>query len=894
MKKATIYKADGTGARMTFIPSSSCTATFSIMQKDEIRISFSSTERILLRCGDYLLPGEDTGVTAENVSTMPTTLPTTLGVSAEDMYVWPHRTRSLLGWRYQVTDPYMPSWNDRKRCYDYDITMKAWYMAWSSRVMRLPCVGKNGAYALRDSDFSVTDQMQRHAYLLLLNLRLDGLQQRDGLEYKARLRYSDKRELVVKVAEDGSMQVNEALYSTGRDNVEYFSRTTEVVQYSNTDIISAMNAIADAWECEWWVNGSVIYFGRLDNRSNATGVSVGTEASAVTAQSSSGTYATRLYAYGGTRNIPATYRQVLRFTCGADAGSDMANITDISRLLSYDCFRSALITDGKSASGTITNSNASAVRLREEWASFNAILKDGGYFYTYNPNDTSESPVPIIGTGRTLTYKFTPTGSMKALSPSRYRLSSLWLLSTRKDIYEKIIWKMGADTLYSGFISSTGNEYLSGYTKGLGGLIRKGGVYSHYIPVIADIRCTKKAEDMTLTVYATDSVPVWTGSANVTVTDGSYSAVGISVSFISTASGEAHALLGKTVKARLNPDKASTGSIESQQLVVLRNDGDNRLVGISSIHKGDIYTIMESDLILPKIRAAYWSDADTAAAMNNITEKRLMLPAGTEYVDAADNMDDSDIVEAVKVFDDIYPSRTDSIAETRTYTYASDETDGTTGEVLKKAWNAYQFKSTLASKDFSNSYLLQNGDPLRLTFASGMLAGMSFDVVYNPTHAGESAKPETNADGTRNEDAAWFEIMRNEDYGTGLPNETLYPQAGDTFTLYNYNTSYITDSMLASAERALAVRAKAYLQKLIHNDGTYNVTLKAGWLREAGKWFSPGDRMRIDTSSWIDPIRDERILGYSIHMDIPEDAPQFTLGENARYSRLENIEKRIK
>lgn len=248
----------------------------------------------------------------------------------------------------------------------------------------------------------------------------------------------------------------------------------------------------------------------------------------------------------------------------------------------------------------------------------------------------------------------------------------------------------------------------------------------------------------------------------------------------------------------------------------------------------------------------------------------------------------------MKVFDDIYPSRTDSIAETRTYTYASDETDWTTGEVLKKAWNAYQFKSMLASKDFSNSYLLQNGDPLRMTFSSGMLAGMSFDVVYNPTHAGESAKPETNADGTRNEEAAWFEIMRNEDYGTGLPNETLYPQAGDTFTLYNYNTSYITDSMLASAERALEARAKAYLQKLIHNDGTYNVTLKAGWLMEAGKWFSPGDRMRIDTSSWIDPIRDERILGYAIHMDIPEDAPQFTLGENAKYSRLENIEKRMK
>lgn len=890
MSKATIYKAGSLEARLRFLVTSSAQATFSLMKTDEVRLVFSSTERVLLHTGDYILTGE----TAEGGSgdgMLAANVPLTFGQGEGAAYVWPDKVRTLLGWKYQVTQPYMPAWNDAKKCWDYTVTLKAYYMAWASMVTRLPAVSSGGQYVLRDSDFSLTDQMERHAYILLLNLRLNGAEARDGLTYEARLRYNNKREVVVSVGNDGGMLTRDVPYDHAGEDIAYFDRTTNVVQYSNKDTIASLSAIASAWDCEWWVMGNRIYFGRLDNAGSSTTIEAGQQAAAISAQSSSGTYATRLYAYGGTKNIPATYRKVLVFSNSANGKEGGSSITDDSRLLSYDCFQPSMRTPGNSAGMSIPN-NTQQQRLRDYVLRFGIVVNDGGYLYGgVGETKPQNCTTPLASTGTEMKTEFVSTLA-SSVSPARYALKGLWLMSTEQTIDIRIKWTVGGAQVYEGTVSSAGINYMSGYTKTRTGLYVARGVYVHSIATVADFACFATEEQMQISVRATNAYPVWLDMDNVVLADNNYSVTGIHVTFTGTATGAPHPLAEHTIIARLNTSKALTTSIDARQLVVLQED--NTGIDLSHINKGDTYTIAQADLLNGKVRALYWSDKDTAVALNNITEARLMLPEGTPYVDAFDGMDEADVVEAVKVFDDIYPSREDTVSDTRTYAYASDETDGVTGEVIKKAWNAYQFKAALASKDFSGDYLLQTGEPLRVTFSTGLLAGMTFDVVYNPTHAGESAKPETNADGTRNEDATWLEIVRNEDYGTGLPNDTLRPQAGDKFTLFNYDVQYVSASLLPQAESRLQEAAKAYLERLIHNDGTYTVTLKAGWLQESGKWFALGDRMRIDTSSWLDPVRDERIIGYSIHLDIPEDAPQFTLGENARYSRLDSIAKGTK
>lgn len=885
MSKATIFKAGSQEPRMRFLVSKSSQATYMVMKTDEVRLTFSSTDRVLLHTGDYILMGEmsDAG---ETDGMLATALPSTLGMTEDDAYVWPSKVRALLGWKYQVTEPYMPDWNDTRRCWDYTVTLKAWYMAWASRVTRLPAVSASGDYVLRDSDFSLTDQIQRHAYIILLNLRISGLEARDGMTYEARLRYSNKREIVVTAGSDNSMHVKDVSYGQSGEDVVYFDRTTEVVQYGSKDIISAISAIASAWECEWWVSGNRIYFGRIDNGGMGTEVSAGSQASAITAHDSSGTYATRLYAYGGTKNIPSTYRKDLVFINSANGKANGTSITDDYRLLSYDCFKERMRTPGNSAGMRVPNSTEQK-KLREYASSMGIIVNDGGYLYGgAGATDPQECNTLLAQTGVDVESTFTST---LGITPSKYTLKGMWLISTEKDIYISVKWHVGGRKVYEGTVQSTGIYYIGGYTKTATGLYAPRGVYVHSLGTVAEFACSDTEEQMQLTVNASDAFPAWLDMNNVVLSDSNYSVTGIRVNFTRTDTGEVHPLAGSTILARLNPGKAPTASIDARQLAVLQED--NPSADVSQIAKGDTYTIDSDDLVSGKVRASYWSEKDAAVALNNVKEIRLMLPDGMEYVDAFDGMDEADIVETVKVFDGIYPSREDTVRDIRTYAYASEETDGVTGEVVKKSWNAYQFRGTLASIDFSNDYLLQTGEPLRVTFSSGLLAGMSFDAVYNPTHAGESARPETNADGTRNEDATWFEIVRNDDYGTGLPNDTLRPQEGDRFTLYNYDVQYISDSILPQAEDRLLEAAKAYLQRMIHNDGTYSVILKSGWLRESGNWFAIGDRMRIDTSSWLDPVRDERIIGYSIHLDIPEDAPQFTLGENARYSRLDSIAK---
>lgn len=901
MNKVSIYKADGAGVRMQVLPSSP-KASYTLMKKDEVRLTFSSQERVLLHTGDYILTSDT--VDGYSQGLLASSLPLPLGADEDGKYVWPTRTRTLLGHKYQITSPYMPSWNDKKRCYDYELTLEAWYRAWAARVMRLPAIDGDGQYALHDTDFSLTDQMQRHAYLLLLNLRLSGMEERDGMQYKARLRYSSKWEQVVTIGKDGGMQVRTIGYNVdiSQEATEYFSLTTEEVKYSNTDIISAMSAIADAWGCEWWVSGDSIYFGRLDNPGKVTDVAVGTEATSIVAQGSGGTYATRLYAFGGTRNIPATYRKELVFTV-SDAGTQDGehDITDKARLLSSDCFASTLQSAGNSASGSLANGNVQSALLAYCLSTSSMPKPDGtgGMRIIVNDNDNlyggahvsmpSECTTLYAVTGKDFSNTCQPGSGMKAISPFRYKVGMLWLMSTVRTVDVRLAVYVGDSEVYSGALTSSGSEYAYGYTKS-GGTYRKGGVYVHTIASAATFLCGTRADgEITVKVQSGHAVPAWLEGGNITLSDNSTMVTGIPVTFVQNRSGDTHALAGTSVNARLNQHRALPGSAEAMQMVVLQDD--NTGTDLSSIADGDTYTIGNSALVRSKIRAAYWSNAYADAAPNNVTDTRLMLPEGTGYVDAFVGMDEHDVVETVKVFDDIYPSRTDTVSDVRTYAYASEETDGVTGEVTKRVWNAYQFKASLASKDFSNAYMLQTGEPLRVTFSSGMLAGMTFDVEYNPTHAGESARPELNANGSRNEDATWFEIVRNEDYGTGLPNDTLRPVTGDDFTLYNYDISYISDSLLPQAEQRLLSRAQAYMTQLAHNDSTYQATLKAGWLRESGKWFATGDRMRIDTSSYLDPVREERIIGYAIYIDIPEDAPQFTLGENARYSRLESIER---
>ena len=79
--------------------------------------------------------------------------------------------------------------------------------------------------------------------------------------------------------------------------------------YDNMNLLDALFSMAgeDKWNCDCWITDNVIHFGR-NEFGDAVKIERGVEASSITRSESQGTYATRIYAFGSTKNIPTNYR----------------------------------------------------------------------------------------------------------------------------------------------------------------------------------------------------------------------------------------------------------------------------------------------------------------------------------------------------------------------------------------------------------------------------------------------------------------------------------------------------------------------------------------------------------------------------------------------------------
>lgn len=85
---------------------------------------------------------------------------------------------------------------------------------------------------------------------------------------------------------------------------------TKTISYQTIDIISALNSIANTYECEWWYeyeqNEVVIYLGKCEVGQRLT-LEVGNNIQTAQEQTATDETATRYYAFGSTRNIQQDY-----------------------------------------------------------------------------------------------------------------------------------------------------------------------------------------------------------------------------------------------------------------------------------------------------------------------------------------------------------------------------------------------------------------------------------------------------------------------------------------------------------------------------------------------------------------------------------------------------------
>lgn len=182
---------------------------------------------------------------------------------------------------FELTSSYFPKHNDSDG-YDYEMQMDAYYMSWKNKICKYrPQHGAN------ETSFNLTTTVGVHMNVILGNLKALGLT------------YNGK-----------DFSVDYTTYN----NKAFDVQKRFLIEYGSISILDALNAICseDALNCEWWIDGSIIYLGYCEMEGQAT-FEQDVNVLSMSYLESKSTYITRLYAFGSDRNIPKGY-----FT-GADA-----------------------------------------------------------------------------------------------------------------------------------------------------------------------------------------------------------------------------------------------------------------------------------------------------------------------------------------------------------------------------------------------------------------------------------------------------------------------------------------------------------------------------------------------------------------------------------------------
>lgn len=175
---------------------------------------------------------------------------------------------------FYITQEQVGKWNASTGVWDYELRFDAYYWLWGNRMLRYVIPGVDSA---RETSFTLTATIEVHANVI--KNCLDFL----GMEYGGS---------PFRMERDGSVPT-EARH----------------VRYENLSILGGIQAIAEAFGCEWWISGNAVHFGRCENGDTEHIFEAGVNTSSISFQQAKSEAPNRLYVYGSERNLPANYRQ---------------------------------------------------------------------------------------------------------------------------------------------------------------------------------------------------------------------------------------------------------------------------------------------------------------------------------------------------------------------------------------------------------------------------------------------------------------------------------------------------------------------------------------------------------------------------------------------------------
>lgn len=275
---------------------------------------------------------------------------------------------------------------------------------------------------------------------------------------------------------------------------------------------------------------------------------------------------------------------------------------------------------------------------------------------------------------------------------------------------------------------------------------------------------------------------------------------------------------------------------------------------------------------------ADYGQAPQGGTTNHVSEVRLRLPNGQEYIDARENLKPADIVEQVAYFEDIYPKNTDTV------TSVDRSQDRQTSNGTKyKARIIYAKDAPFVPTD------LIEGETLQAVITSGPLSGRTFGIQLGSEFQDPDAwNPEQNPFDRK------FEIVADiEDAGDGeeliIPNDSHDIDDGDTFVLTGVK---LPDERIKEAEQELLKAGKAWAVKNSSDTDVYDCPTNPVYCQRHDKNYDPGQKVLLQDPRFGASGRQSRIQGFEKKL-YNEYIATYTVGDNTSYSRLAAIEKDI-
>ena len=280
-----------------------------------------------------------------------------------------------------------------------------------------------------------------------------------------------------------------------------------------------------------------------------------------------------------------------------------------------------------------------------------------------------------------------------------------------------------------------------------------------------------------------------------------------------------------------------------------------------------------------------YGQSEQGGVTNHVSEIRLRLPDGQQYIDARPGLTKNEIKEVVVFFDDIYPKNTETVTSVETI----DRTiiEGQTDKAYVMVCN---------DTPFLPSDVIE-GETLGAHFTSGDLIGWDFELALIDDN-GDNIDPATwkPEDGFNKKFEIIAQVETSGESQQIIPNENMRPRGKDddrgpdTFVLTGVK---LPQQRIDEAEQELLNAGTSYAAKHSSDTTVYDCETNPVYCTHNEKNYEAGQAVRLMGPQFGIDGRLSRIQGYEKKL-YNEYIATYTIGDNTPYSRLGSIESDVK